>query len=321
MASKFQENLKTLSKQYTQRHIAEKTGFSQSSINNYISGTSEPSIQFLIALKDGFGIDIDDFLFSDFKKHDNKSFDRFIGNYIVYYYNNTSYKGEVHTNIRSTLKYGVISILKEKEFDSGVEVYGAFVKDRVEATKLLRQVNNIQVANQIIDLLSQSKYFYKGSLYTSTHSIAIELKDKENGDFSYILLNNPPTKEEYIGGIGTVNSISRGREHNPCVQYIILSKKVIEVPDGELYNYLKLDDYTVHLDDAIDDIVSLFKRLYVDKNEISHFLSENQKIAIIQNKLEYHFFDILEANSFRFAKVSNKEDDAVFKLIREASND
>ena len=321
MASKFQENLKALSKQYTQRYIAEKTGFSQSSINNYISGASEPSIQFLIALKDGFGIDIDNFLFGDFEKHDTTTYDRFIGNYIVYYYNNTSYKGEVHTNIKNTMKYGVISVLKEKELDSSVVVYGAFVTDRVEATRLLKRVNSMTQASKIIDTLSQSKYFYKGNLFTSTHSIAIELKDKENGDFTYILLNNPPTKEEYIGGIGTVNSISRGREHNPCVQYIIISKKVIEVPDGELYNYLKLDDYTVKLDDAIDDIVELFKRLYVEKNEISHYLSESQKIAIIQNKLDYHFYDILEANSFRFAKVSNKEDDGVFKLIREASND
>lgn len=321
MTSKFQENLKSLSKQYTQRYIAEKTGFSQSSINNYISGASEPSIQFLIALKDGFGINIDDFLFSDFEKHDNTYFEKFIGNYIVYYYNNTSYKGEVHTNIKNTMKYGVISILKEKELDSNVVVYAAFVKDRVEATKLLKQVNNLSKSSQIIEQLSESKYFYKGNLFVSMHSIALELKDKENGDFTYILLNNPPTKEEYIGGIGTVNSVSRGREHNPCVQYIIISKKVIEKPDGELYNYLKLDDYTVRLDDAIDDIVALFKRLYVEKNEISHYLSENQKIAIIQNKLDYHFYDILEANSFRFAKVSNKEDDAVFKLIREASND
>ena len=50
-------------------------------------------------------------------------------------------------------------------------------------------------------------------------------------------------------------------------------------------------------------------------------MSENQKIAIIQNKLEYHFYDILDANAFRFAKVSNKEDDAVFKLIREAGDE
>ena len=102
---------------------------------------------------------------------------------------------------------------------------------------------------------------------------------------------------------------------------MIISKKVIEKPDGELYNCLKLDDYMVKLDDAIDDIVALFKRLYVDKNEISVDLSENQKIAIIQNKLEYHFYDILDANAFRFAKVSNKEDDAVFKLIREAGDE
>ena len=190
MASKFQENLKALSKQYTQRHIAEKTGFSQSSINNYISGTSEPSIQFLIALKDGFGIDIDNFLFGDFEKHDTTTYDRFIGNYIVYYYNNTSYKGEVHTNIKNTMKYGVISVLKEKELDSSVVVYGAFVTDRVEATRLLKRVNSMTQASKIIDTLAQSKYFYKGNLFTSTHSISIELKDKENGDFTYILLTS-----------------------------------------------------------------------------------------------------------------------------------
>ena len=33
MSIKFQENLKNLAKQYTQRYIADKTGFSQSSTN------------------------------------------------------------------------------------------------------------------------------------------------------------------------------------------------------------------------------------------------------------------------------------------------
>ena len=66
MNSMFQENLKKLTKQYTQKGIADRTGFSQSSINNYLSKVSEPSIQFLIALKDAFGISVDDFLFSDF---------------------------------------------------------------------------------------------------------------------------------------------------------------------------------------------------------------------------------------------------------------
>jgi len=260
-------------------------------------------------------------LFTDFKSHDTVSYDKYIGNYMVYYYNNNSYKGEVHTNLKNTLNYGVISILKEKELDNHVSVYATFVQGRVEAAKLLKELNELNDSNMVIETLSKSKYLYQGNLITSEHTISIELIDKVNGDFSYILLNNPPSKSEYVGGIGTVNSVSKGREHNPCVQYIIISKKVIEKPDGDLYNCLKLDDYMVKLDDAIDDIISLFKRLYVDKNEISLELSENQKRAIIQNKLDYHFYDILEANVFRFAKVSNKEDDAIYKLIREASNE
>lgn len=46
-------------------------------------------------------------------------------------------------------------------------------------------------------------------------------------------------------------------------------------------------------------------------------LSETQKQAIVKNKLEYYFNEILEANLFRFAKVSNREDDSIYKLIRE----
>ena len=321
MENKFHENLKILAKQYTQREIALKTGFSQSSINNYLSGMSEPSMQFLVALKKAFGISIDEFLFSEIQNQSEVDYHKYIGNYIVYYYNNTSYKGEVHTNLKNTLNYGVISVLKDKATDNSVRVYATFVKGRVEATKLLKELNTKTQSVDIVNTLSQSRYFYKGNLSVSEESISIEIKDKKNGDFISILLNNPPTISDYIGGIGTVNSISRGREHNPCVQYIIISKKIIEKPDGELYNCLKLNDYNINLSDAINDIVSLFKRLYTEDNEISLELSENQKMAIIKNKLEYHFYDILEANVFRFAKVSNKEDDAVFKLIREASND
>ena len=64
-------------------------------------------------------------------------------------------------------------------------------------------------------------------------------------------------------------------------------------------------------------MVDLFKRLFVEQNDISQNLAENQKIAILQNQIEYNFNEILEANVFRFAKISNKEDDMVYKLIKE----
>ena len=314
MNSMFQDNLKKLTLKYTQKYVATKTGFSQSSINNYLSKNSEPSIQFLIALKNAFGISVDDFLFSDFKLDEQASFDRFMGNYLIYYYNNDSYKGEVHKNLKNTLNYGVLSVFKDFQFDKSVQVKAIFTKARTDAIKLLKSLN---ATNEINKIYEESGNVYCGDISTSGQSIFIDLSNIENGDKSFIILNNPPSKLNYIGGVGTVNSIARGREHNPCIQFIIMSKKLIDVPDGELYDLLKFDDFTINLDFAIKDVIDLFKRLYAEKNEISLELTDNQKQAIVRNKLEYHFNEILEANVFRFAKISNKEDDAIYKLIRE----
>ena len=315
--SNFQKNLKVLAGQYTQKHIAEKTGFSQSSINNYLTKSSEPSIQFLIALKNAFGICIDDFLFAEIKTDSQESYDRFIGNYLVYYYNNNSYKGEVHTNLASTLNYGVISVVKETEHGNNAIVYGVFMKDKSDAVRILKECNGALSSNEIINIYHSSNNYYKGSIATNRQSIYFDLYNKFNGDKCYMIYNNPPSNTKYLGGVGTVNTMARGREHNPCVQFIIMAKKLIDKPDGEIYDCLKFDDIHVNLDYATKDLVDLFKRLFAEKNEIASTLNENQKLAILQNKMEYHFNEILEANVFRFAKISNREDDIVYKLIKE----
>ncbi len=315
--SNFQKNLKVLASQYTQKYIAEQTGFSQSSINNYLTKSCEPSIQFLIALKKSFGICIDDFLFAEIETETNEDYDRFVGNYLVYYYNNNSYKGEVHTNLSNTLNYGVISVVKEKDSKNKVIVYGVFMKDKTDAIKILKQLNCAKNIEEIIHIHHSTKNYYKGNLTTTLQSIYFDLYNKFNGDQCYMIFNNPPSNTKYVGGVGTVNTMARGREHNPCVQFIILSKKLIDKPDGEIYDCLTFNKIKVNLDDAMKEMVDLFKRLFADRNEISESLTEYQKVAILQNKIEYHFNEILEANAFRFAKISNREDDIIYKLIKE----
>jgi transcriptional regulator with XRE-family HTH domain len=287
--SNFQKNLKVLASKYTQKYIADKTGFSQSSINNYLSKTSEPSIQFLIELKNVFGICIDDFLFSEIEEEDQVSYDRFLGNYLVYYYNNNSYKGEVHTNLSNTLNYGVISVFNSTEMGKKVLVYGVFMKDKTDAVKILKRLNMAKLSNEIIEIYHEVQNYYTGDINTNKHSISFDLHNKFNGDQCSMIFNNPPTNTNYIGGVGTVNTMARGREHNPCVQFLIMSKKLIDRPDGEIYDCLKFDDINVNLDYAVKDLVDLFKRLFVEKNELSTGLTENQKVAILQNKIEYHF--------------------------------
>lgn len=313
----FQKNLKILAEKYSQKYIADQTGYSQSSINNYITKNSEPSIQFLIALKNAFGICIDDFLFTEYHSQQDVNYDRFIGNYIVYYYNNSSYKGEVHTNLSNTLHYGVISVFYANGTNSDVCVCATFVKEKVNAVKLLKSLNALKTTEDYINLHKEYDNFYEGEISVTTQGIFIGLNNKLIGDQTYLIFNNPPSTTNYIGGVGTVNTISRGREHNPCVQFIIMSKKLIDKTDGQIYECLKFDDYSVNLDYATTDLIDLFKRLFAENNDLANNLTEIQKVAIIQNKLEYHLNDVLDANVFRFAKISNKEDDVVYKLLKD----
>jgi len=208
--SNFQKNLKKLADKYTQKYIAEQTGFSQSSINNYLTKSSEPSIQFLIALKNAFGICLDDFLFSEMEDSEDISYERFIGNYIVYYYNNNAYKGEIHSNLSNTLNYGVVSIIKEG-VNKNVVVYGTFLKEKSEAVKLLKRVNATKNSTEILEEHKKYNNLYKGTLNYNQQSIFIELGSKSKGDQSYMIFNNPPSNNDYIGGVGTVNTVARGR--------------------------------------------------------------------------------------------------------------
>ncbi|MBE7075251.1 MAG: helix-turn-helix transcriptional regulator [Clostridiales bacterium] len=312
----FSSNLKQLTDKYSQKYVAAKTGFSQSSINNYISKTSEPSIQFLIALKQAFGISVDDFLFKEYQEEvvDNKNV--YVGNYLIYYYNNASYKGEIHSNIKNTLSYGVVSIVPESETSSNVVVYALMLKERSDAVKLLKKVNTLSNADLLI-MYKDNINSYVGEIHTNPYNIFISLENKNKDDEAFLILNNPQLKNEYLGGLGTINSVSRGREHNPCVQYVILSRKLIDKPDGELYNILSLDCVDIDFDTQVNDLVPLFKRLYMENNELSNVLNDEQKASIIENKLKYLFNEIIDANMFRIGKISNHDDDTVYRLLKE----
>ena len=321
MENMFKSNLKNLANKYTQRVIAEKTGFSQASINNYLTKDSEPSIQFLIAIKNAFGISTDDFLFSNCEEIVKEDKSKFVGNYIVYYYNNSSYKGEIHTNMKNTLNYGVISVIRKNEIDKDVFVYGVFFKDRPGAISLLKECDKCTTLEEYKNLYYNNFNHYEGDISFNQNNVFISLSNKMKDDKVNFIFNNPPSSAFYIGGLGTVNSVSRGREHNPCIQFAIISRKLIDRPDGEIYNSLCLDYADVNFNTPTSELILLFKRLYVEKSELSMNLSNEQKESIVENKLKYYFNEIAEANMFRFAKISNQEDDIVYRMLKDSSNE
>ena len=317
----FLNNLKCLTEVFSQKDIAQKTGFSASSINNYLSGKSQPSALFLLKLKEAYKIDIDQFMTSKIDKENfmkqNLSYRKFFGNYIVYYYNSSAYKGKVGSYNYDILTFGVISIIDDKDISSpkGTLASGIFMLTRMDAEKYLKVLDSFNGdVDKIKSFYSSFQNSYFGNLEQNTTQLFISLKN--NNDQCLIILNNPPSSKKYRGGLGTVNSISRGREHVPCVQYILLSNVPFKVPDGEIYNILSLGVSDINIKNETKELIELIKNLYLTSKPTG--LSEYQQRKIVEDSIENIVQNAVDANLFRFAKVSNMEDDQYYRLIKDA---
>ncbi len=325
MKNYFSENLENLivNNNISQRTLAETLGVSNTAISRYLKKENEPSSSLLLCLKEKFDIDIDDFLTKkvEFKNRDIKediSFsekydEKFIGNYLIYYYNNTFYKGKVDYLAYNTLKYGVLSIFKNRE--GNTEVGLNLFKSRTEAENYKTGLDSMDFEE--IETEFSKPETYRGTIEFNFTQIFITFSNEIQNDKALLILNNPPTERNYIGGLGTINSVSKGREMAPCVQFVLISKYILKKSEGELYSLLGLKVSDINVKNEAEQLLKLFKNLYLNEDNQSLILEEYQKMNIIENSLENVMRELIDANIFRYAKVSNSEDDDFYRLIKE----
>lgn len=319
----FSQNLKKLAERYSQKKIAEDTKVSPASINNYINKDSEPSIYFLMQLKNAYGINIDDFLFKPLSTNYKdeslpEGYERFIGNYMIYHYDTSAYKGRVSNYAKNTLNYGVISIYLDPI--NGLRAQTIFISNRSQAEKMLSEINSFKNTEELLEFYENNgKYKYDGEFSFSNSQLFLSLVNREKNDRSLIILNNPPSIKNYIGGMGTVNTVSRGREHMPCIQYILITREILSIPDGEIYNLLSLNEPDINLAIETEELIKLFKTLYGD-NELANNLTEENKKKLIEESVNNMMGVSLEANVFRFAKISSIDDDKYYRIIKRNKN-
>lgn len=328
MESNFSFNLQNLLKKngISQRALAEELGISNTAISRYIKGENEPSVSLLLQLKDNYNINIDDFLTKKINFFDvqtksatisfNSNYDeKFLGNYLIYYYNTGFYKGKVDSLAYNTLKYGVLSIYKNSK--KKVVASMLLFKSRTDAENYKLKLDKL-TGEELEEEFKQNDDVYSGTIDFNFTQIFINITNTKQNDKGLIILNNPPTDKSYIGGLGTINSVSRARELMPCVQFVIISKYILNKSEGELYSLLSLSVTDINVKNETDKLINLFKNLYINtENNEDMFLEEYQKVKIIENCLENLMKELIEANVFRYAKISNSEDDDFYRLIKE----
>ena len=329
----------------TKKSLAESIGIAESTLNDYCNlrdskkQTALPTIGFLVAMKNKYGIDLEDFVtktinIDDYNKTYTPSkadkdleakYHKYIGSYILYYLDTSSYKGRDNNDAKDSLTFGVMNIFENKSSVTK-STYVCFaimgISSRKEATYIKEKTDSLNSITAIMEYVSSKEFEEK--LYTGDFTI--------DGDFAYISLehgntdkalailhNTNTNKSRYIGGLGTINSVSKGREKMPTIQFIGLSRNVLKQSDEEIHRNLLLAYPTLNADSYAKELVKTFNNLYVEKGGIESTLSDYQKHITIRANLEHYIKDSLEKNAFRYGKIANQDDDAFYHLLKNES--
>ena len=337
------KNLQTFLKNnhITQKALAETLEVATASINDYLNlqKPSIPPAEFFVAMKNKYGINIDDFMTKTINSEDydqdrllskadrelKESYQKFEGIYSVYYLDNSSYKSRDERTPEESLKFGVLYIFESK----------SPLSDSTYKCIMILDIPSREEMSSLRELCEKHSH--------EPHLIATKISEDcpvfrtetiSNGEFeiigkyAYISLDHPragkslaifynpdSNKPQFVGGLGTINSVSKGRDKMPTLQYIAISRKPIERSTEEIHRNLLLSFPIIKADKYAPEMIKIMKKLYVDTDSESMNISELQKTITIRANMEMFIRESVEHNLFRYAKVSSIDDDGFYHWI------
>lgn len=164
----------------------------------------------------------------------------------------------------------------------------------------------------------RAKCLYEGEVELTQLEARITMRQPKGSDEVRITLHNRAANSSegspYKGGKGTMASFSRGQEHKPCVQAVILSRKGFDgVAKEEIALKLYMDDPHADVSNETKEIILCMKSLFLADASESHIsqLPEEKRYAMLEFFVE---MKVLEAkrNALKCFKVSIEDDAAVY---------
>lgn len=339
LAKIISDNLKQLIEQNgtTQKDLATKVGVAEATMSDYCKGHRIPNAEFFVSLKKHYDISIDDFLTKSITPvasvllvKENamddellEAYQKYCGVYYVYYFDTRLFKGNDTQSPKDSVLFGVLfvyenpSSLDVPEF-SCAAVLG--VRDREKVDLLKNDLEGFKDPSKVLEHIASDypETAYYGDFELSREHVFISLSHA-NTDKALLIFHRVNNKSSYSGGIGTVNSVSKGRERAPVVQFIGLSRKTLSMSAEEIQHSLLLDYPSFSAEDEAEEMVQTFKTLYAEPEQSQEGFSDYQKSIMVQSTLERFIKKSLERNMFRYGKISARDDDEWYHAIKGAS--
>lgn len=335
------QNIKTLRDvlKKNQKDFAKETNISTPTLSSYENNSTLPSLDFLLYLKDTYNISLDNFTSELLSTTDIQqgisstpdiffpsNLEKYLGTYILYYYTTSTQDSKNCILPAQALRMGLLTLYSKST--TTVNALACFNLDSLKLKDIystIAQIPSTQNKNQKIQFITQTyskanqTNYYKGNVTFSPDNIFINLNHNYR-DCSLIILKNPNSEQSrYIGGIGTMNSVSKGFNLDPCIQCIALSRYPLTISADEIARELQFNHINLNMYNETLELINAFKNLYTKASLTSIPFSDEQKTYLIQSLLEKFVDETITSNLFRIKKVSSDKDDDWYHLIKKYS--
>ena len=225
-----------------------------------------------------------------------------------------------------SLLFGILYIYEDPSIFTGPRYNCAAVLGFTgleEADALIQSLKEYSSSKEILSRIEKdcSNRAYYGSFEISQEHVFLNMRHECTDRALAILHRVDNNKTDYSGGIATINSISKGRERMPVVQFFGISRHPITMSPEEIQHALLLNYPTITVEDEVEEMLRVLRMLYVNNDEVRLSFSPEQKKAVIRSTLERAVRKNLERNAFRYAKISEEDDDAWYHCIKSSAAD
>lgn len=319
-----------------QKDLADLLDIGAPQLTKILKGEQTPTLfPFFVNITRRFHYSIDEFIFTDIEITEKfrdgvdenlpvANYMKFLGVYQLYYFDTSAYKGRERGAHGDSLKSGIMYVEKNPKTEK-YSVMAIFNMHKEKADSFYRNElkgGNCDAATCRSKIISAggAQHVYYGELELSPKHVYINLRFESTKDRVQMIFHRPESNSnQYIGGLGTMVSVSKGRNAAPCLQYIAMANASLNVSEEELAAHLLMHYPNIKTYDTIDDLVNFTTDLYsadVDGNDRLSRLSDEQKKSLVRNYMDKIVNDTVERNLFRTVIVSPADDDEFYHYIK-----
>lgn len=309
---------------FNQKAFAQEANLSASSISKIKNGKNAPSLHLLLYLGKKYRLTIDalkDHVFTpeelaaylDEGKHVHKheqellGLNKYIGNYFAYYFFNGDISNRKPT-LEDALDYGLICMHPgRKPVENELEVHAVMgIQDRAKIRAMKVELDNSEPDDwqEYFSNHTGDKHYYQGKLLLSPDTPRCTILDLHHyNDYAQILFVRPSLahRHAYLGGLGTLNSLSKGTPI-PCIQSIAIAKVDMDmVSSEEIAGHLFLSSPSAHTL-KVHSMFNFIDKLYRDMN-----LEPDHLSVIIESYIQRNLEALSQEQQFKFYQAGLKD--------------